>query len=278
MSFNLEITITGMCLYVPDVEKRLLHVLLVRYDGHHSNGHHADCPDRHFARLVYDKAYLDEEASHLSGGMSCDDLTRCALLLDGFDDALKLDLPDQIVDLNEIAPGGNLEPNCVRNNPPPTVAARVTLGAGSITDWEQGDIWYPSSSPEGRITTAVDWTISNIQDEALRLDILNLDDETQVRRQLILHPKNNFVKLYIYNATIDGLPPAEEKDPQAINKDQPAKHFDGYYQLYQGAPHVIPVRAKQGNPPKRDPIQRCDCKRVSAMLSAYTSNCVHAKV
>ncbi|MGH7517283.1 MAG: hypothetical protein ACREOC_07415 [Gemmatimonadales bacterium] len=51
MAFDLEITITGLCVFVPDPAQKQVHVLMVEPGPHHGAAH------RHYPRLFYDAAH-----------------------------------------------------------------------------------------------------------------------------------------------------------------------------------------------------------------------------
>src|SRR5688572_13852717 len=96
MPFTLQITISGLCLFVPQkkwVFGDLLHVLLIE--------HGAAPHDRHCPRLVYDTAYEDG-LQQPTGQLVCKPLENCVLNLNELGNSLDLFLPTQLVDLSNV--------------------------------------------------------------------------------------------------------------------------------------------------------------------------------
>lgn len=251
MPFDLRITITGLCLFVPDnrAARKRLHVLLL---GHHRH--------THFPKLIYDKAYENSPNEKLA----CRSLDGVALNFGDHGDVLQRPVKlDEIVDLDVIAGVGKLDPRFVDRDPRPEVAARISLNAGSVTRIGRSAEWVVRKDStivwKGKITTEIDWTIRGVDGGTLREQWEFLDLATGGKAfDLELHPIGTppLVEVSIYNSLPGDLPPFEPRPMPPVGT--PAEHFDAYYRPH-GKPPVLPLLNETPRPIPGN-SRRSDCK------------------
>jgi len=258
MSFDLRITITGLCLFVPDnrADKKRLHVLLLEHEHH-----------RHHPKLIYDKAHTNSPNEKLA----CRTLDGVALNFGDHGDVIQNPVKlDEIVDLDEIAKVGKLDPRFVDGDPRAEVAARITLNAGSVTRIGRSAEWVVKQDStvvwKGKITTEIDWTIRGVNGDTLKEQWEFVDLATGVEAfGLELHPIGNppLIEVSVYNSLLRDLPPFE---PRPLPRPgEPAEHFDAYYRPYGGGT-ILPILNEDPKPIPGN-SKRSDCKRSTHILA-----------
>lgn len=252
MPFDLRITITGLCLFVPDSRtKHRLHVLLIDHEHH-----------RHYPKLIYDKAHTNSANDKLA----CRNLDGVQMTFGDYGDVITGPVTlDEIVDLDVIAGVGKLDPRFVDGDPRHEVAARITLNAGQVTRIGRSADWIVRKDStvvwEGKITTEIDWTIRGIEGSTLK-DQWNFVDlgTNQTAFGLELHPLGTppLVEVSIYNSLLDDLPPFRPRPLPAPGEEAP--HFDGFYRLYEeDVDPVVPILKGPALPIPGN-SRRSDCK------------------
>lgn len=248
-TFDLEISITGLCLFVPDGKR--LHVLLM-------NHHHA----KHHARLIYDKVHEKIPSDRV---LQCRPLEGYALILENLGDVIRNDvtLPPEIIDLDKISGGCKVPRKYLEGGSYPEVAGRITLGAGRFdgilhrAKWEIRE--RPAKGWTGELATTVRWKISGITEDELRNQFRFIELATKNDQfRLPLHPAGNSsrIEIEIYNSLLKDLPPVTREDwPTA---GAPAEHFEVFFGICNGTP-VVPVLAEDPPSPKPD-MRATECK------------------
>lgn len=280
MSFDLEISITGLCLFVPDGKR--LHVLLM-------NHHHA----RHHARLIYDKVYEQNPTDQV---LRCQPLDGFALILENLGNVIEQDveLPPEIVKLHEISGACKVPRRYLEGGPQPEVSARITLGSGGFAGIGPKARWKVTERPiagkwTGEITTTVKWTISGIEGDQLRDQWRFLDLATgQDGFKLPLYPDadSGVIRIEIYNSLPEDLPPVTRT--RWPEREDRAEHFESYFSVC-GAPPVVPVldepppapnpdqRATECKPHTPDSAEQQDQTRQKGIVTAHTITCITAQ-
>lgn len=167
MSFDLRIRFTGLMMWVPEGEKAM-HVLLPATPEHVEGGggklheHPEEEMPPHFARLAYDAAYELPRQTQLSREYVMVDLKRGDLDLTGVtsSDGIEVRLPDELASLDAVAQP--VDRKFVEGDLDPALAARVTMHAGAVTDYDVGIAFKFPSSHARRITPSTEWTIRGI--------------------------------------------------------------------------------------------------------------------
>lgn len=242
MSFDLRIQFVGLMLFVPEDGKRL-HVLMPFHEGHENHGGaaapgagHPGHPgggagkpsrDRHYARLVWDRAHEDEKSQQMSRQLMFVTLERRVLevidLVKTPD--LDSDLPDEIPHMSRVA--GEVEHKWVREFPAGALLSRATFDTGALTHCENGAPFYLGDATT-RMTSRTEWTIRGIEGESLDLGAL-ISDESGAHPDLPpLHPIGQTITLTVYNALAGDMPRLGGHGPVA---DDNARHFVAYYDL-----------------------------------------------
>jgi hypothetical protein len=286
MSFDLRITFTGMCLYVPDPTRGRMHVLMPRsgagyahgeggaHGGHegleglegHSghgrraertghNGHadHGNGVEEHVVRVFADAAHVvpgaGERTGTLAGLVKLDDRV---LDLAGLDASpLHLDLSGrQLADVGKIV--GQPVPRKRLDGPDEKVFCRVTLDGGAATGNASGAVWEVDGI-EQPLTFRIEWTLFDVQSDggALRLR-LSTPDGTPAEEIPALFPipgadgGRPTIDLHVFHTPETELPPWPRPDRSAPS----GHHFLGLYDLFDN-PGKRPVPQFR-RPPKPD--------------------------
>jgi hypothetical protein len=230
MSFDLRITFTGMCLFVPDPRDATsrMHVVLPAAGKH-----------PHDARLLFDGAYV-LGASELTRTLECRVLDRQAVRLLQPSGGAALDLPGEIVDLQQTL-GKRVAPNKLVETPPPVVKSRITLAGGAVTDYEYGaafDMPYHKGIP---MTWQVEWTVRGIADSALKWELVSLDTAVVTEVLPPLVPIGGVVHVFVYHVITDELPGANPAPVVIVpNVGDPADHFAAFFDVATGGIDGIP--------------------------------------
>jgi hypothetical protein len=235
MAFNLEITITGLCMFVPRSESRM-DVLMVAAGGG-MGGCRCGCMQRHYARVFYDAAYNSDDPNALPG------------------ECVGIALEDRLLDLTQL--GGNGETvKPLRNlvdvgaivgksvssdlNAIPSLAACVALPPGFVAyslpygPWE---LYAPGAGVNTLLLPYyVVWTIEGIDDTELRWELRGLGGLPD-QPLAPLYPKRgqagNAIKLTACNVTKSHANCNVVGDPGSPPPpNYPMDHFEAFYDLY----------------------------------------------
>jgi hypothetical protein len=283
MPFTLRVRFTGLCLFTVDRPAGRLHAVLINYGSENGGGHTAGGAEhmpRHYPRLVYDKAYETKGSTALARRLACPALNGSELRINDHGSPFRPFIPSEIADLDEIAGVGALNRRHVDPNPPPTVIARVTTNVGGFTGIGRTPHWTaaqgkPAAWPRA-ITNRLEWTITNLRDDALDYWTLVGLDGSKGKAPPTLYPINNLIEVWVFNAMMSELPPADPAP--APTPGEPAAHFDGYFLLFPGTTPVIPTL--EIPEPDEDLLPYpSDCKPGSPSMleSMHTSRCLTAQ-
>jgi hypothetical protein len=225
MSFNLEVTITGLCVFRVRPADDAMDVLMVAAGGH----------ARHYPRVFYNAAYDNPNPVPLGSTQRRISLEDTVLDLSTFagQGGVLGPIPD-LVDLDFVTPLTDAEvlaaPSGLAG-----LACRVTLPRGFVSSPNPSGPWdlQVKGKPTQRYTDAawhVVWTVSGITATELRWELDGLRDP--YGQQLVpLYPKNGKIKLLISNVVLAESKPALMAGVRPA-KGTPMTHFDAYHLLY----------------------------------------------
>jgi hypothetical protein len=248
MSFELRITFSGLCMFVPgkDAEAGRMHVLMPATGAHDHGGHAAagEQPvEQHVLRLAYDAVHEQTSPGAPTRKPVFVELAGSALSVphDGRPSADPA-VPPSVVDLFRVTED-KIDPALVRGAPAGHVAARVSMGAGAVSDVAEGAVWELDGRDE-EMSHAVQWVVPEVPGDSLTWDVAGAGGRFRT-----LHPvrqgSRQVLELYIFN-----IPPRElpaEVPPMSgaiptLPPGYPAWHFLAYYDLF--------------DHPKRRPVPR----------------------
>ncbi|HEX6368495.1 MAG TPA: hypothetical protein VF006_06175 [Longimicrobium sp.] len=237
MAFNLRITFSGLCLFVPEAPTGgttgRMHVLLPGMFGHHHAG-----ADRHVAALAYDAGALVQGGPAL-GVTALARLTGYALSFGGGDSA-DLQLCGHIPDLREIT-GQSVDPDHLAADTRKKLVSRVTLGAGQITGVAPGVCWEWKPGEFRPIAHQVRWEIPNVDADRLTVVGTPLGGGGASKTLGTLFPTDGQLNLTVLHETVENLPPdplPADHQPALMPGEHP-RHFAAFYGLFGGP---VPMR------------------------------------
>jgi hypothetical protein len=230
VTFDLEITITGLCLFLEAPSK--MHVLMVRPRGN---------VERHYPRVFYDAAH--------DSGISAGTLYRV------------VPLEGTILDLSGLTPPGPIPPISAIPKlldvskytthklkdpvlfPPPNLACRLSLPAGSPQTPDRVGPWKltATTNPTVPVVTQTEaawkvvWTVSGIQGNAMNWQLNPSVPGTPVELLPPLQPitigGNKVIRLTISNV-VRGESYHEPPKCVAPNTNAKLTHFHAFRDLY----------------------------------------------
>lgn len=228
-SFDLRVTFTGMCLFVPVKGEKQMHVLLPKMPGMH----------RHTAILQFDVAHLSPGNSGPIGYPMNANLANTRFALP--DPAAKtatLKLCPQVVDLYPVThtPIDPADPETRKR-----AVAAVLLGDGAMKAVSPGVCWEWDNPDVPRpIANQAQWTMTiNASDFTVKLKDLTTG-AVDIRPPLPkLHPitpasGKPFIELFVYHVPPSDLPP-DADPPKSIGLGNSPPHFAHFYDLYTGS-------------------------------------------
>jgi len=240
MAFDLRITITGLCMFVPDPIDHCMHILMPSTED-------MSAPMRHYPRLMFDKALEARNSPKFGRRLRCRNLERSAWVLPAFpSDPIDLTIPDELVNLELAAGADPVARDFVRSTPDLTaLTARLTLRAGGITDYSLG-LRFSLGKVELPMTTRIEWMIRGIETERGSLDadmlgqLINLENGASLDLAKLfpareLFPMRGVINLYLYHVVRDELPSKVWRwpsvEPPGVNDGDTIPHFPMYYRL-----------------------------------------------
>lgn len=186
--------------------------------------------DAHFARIVYDTAYEHPGQAQLARKYKFVDLEGRVLDLSGLQAEKDLDepLPDELASLDGVAEP--VPPELVRNAPDHRLAARVTMGAGALTDYTIGaHFTLGNSGPARRMTTRTEWTIRGIQGDFLPEQELAGADGRPTLTLPRLVPIGKTIHLMVFDTVASEFPPGGDFRVVRLPPDTGTPHFVAYH-------------------------------------------------
>jgi hypothetical protein len=203
---------------------------------------------QHFVRLAYDLAYQIPSSTQLMRVWQMVDLTNRVLNLTGLQSSggFVSDLPDELASLDTMA--NPVDRALVTRLPASlsSVAARVTMSSGVLSDYEVGaPFTFESPDVPQRITPVTEWNIRGIPlpedgSNPLQNLVIQGPEEGQETRLPPLHPIGQTIHLTLYHMVSKEFPPHNLRfRPEAENDDD---HFEAYFQV---------ATPKKATPPPR---------------------------
>jgi hypothetical protein len=238
-AFNLEVTVTGLCLFLPSPGKSKMHVLMVAPVIDHGEGEERVEP--HYPRVFYDAAYDSEvEAKNFWRAVP---LESTVLDLSGFHsrDSGTPGIPTirAIKGLVDVSDYGTLgDPEITR---PGNLACRLTLPRGSWETPKPSASWKIQGPPrEDRPIDAaawhVVWTVRNIKGSVLNWELQQLNPIHPVERLTPLRPgPDGMIRLLVSN-TVRSESLHKLVDAPQPKPGTPMPHFSAFRDLYPGRP------------------------------------------
>lgn len=240
MSFDLRIHFVGLAVFVPEDDKQM-HVLLPAANHQHAGGTHIE---KHFARVIFDEAYLDHRKHQLSRKYRHIDIEGRELNLTGVsvaDLALDMQLPDELPALDKVA--GPVDRAHVSGALDPDVlSGRVTVDSGALTFCGLGAAFHFTDliKPQ-RMPVRTEWTIRGITSRKSATDggmaflpeISLVSDTLPAKSIPELFPIGQTIHLMVFHAISKEYPPkGEDFDIPQPKPEEKAEHFPAYYKLY----------------------------------------------
>jgi hypothetical protein len=225
MSFELFVEFVGLCLFVPDRERKSLYLLMPGAGQEHG-------VDPHVARLCFDSAYLQPQSTERNGIPALVAMNRVELSLRAPEPPLALALPDELVDVGAQAQRP-VDPGALyRDDPERLLAARVNVGSGGCFTYEPGACWnYPAASAPRRLSNRITWRVGKMEGDRLDLSLAPLAEGPEPPALPPLYPIDGMIELALYYTPRDELPP-EPLEPEAPLVGTPAHHFGAFYGLF----------------------------------------------
>lgn len=249
--FDLRITLTGLCMYVPEREprdRRRLHVLLPRADGHHAH----DGIDEHACRLMWNSKYengIDENA------WSSRNLAGQELRLDAPTRKITLDIPEEFIPLADICDVGEVDLDAAM----PKLSAWVNFDTGAMYNFAEPTCWQvPRGSAARPLTHQAEWVIPNVSEDRLQGWSLRALDGSGSVGLPTLRPVGGEVRLYVYHVPPHEIPATPSEEPKSTSYAREATHFLAYYSLLKTPPtgkRPVPWRHASRKPTPDNP---CD--------------------
>jgi hypothetical protein len=251
MLINLRIHFVGLAMFVPE-GSTLMHVLLPAAEDLHAvegqggaHGAHGsgNDKDKHFARIMYDKAYTVPDKKQFLRTYVLHDFKKRVLELRDISNPRELDasLPVELPALDQVAKP--VPKSIVEGMPGDRLTARVTLDAGALTNYTLGARFrLKELNPAERMTIGTEWTIPNVVPQTdpegrpfLRLVIRGVkeDDPNEIEEKNVdLFPICGAIHLMVFHTVPSEFPPFGPMFN--IKKPRPtesAHHFAAYYKL-----------------------------------------------
>jgi hypothetical protein len=229
---TLELQFNCMCLFVPEPDKKLVHVLMPSTNGHAGHPEH----EQHVVRMLH-KSFKSNENEKTKGRA-----------LEGW--ALTLGPEDASADTNLVhngtTPGGvlpdlseiteavlgmrkTISPDLLTAVPGDGVGARITLRSGGVTRMASEAVWEIGGK-EVALAHQVTWRMSDV-DHVLNWTGLNGKPDTDPKpldTLKSLEPEDDLgYKLRIFHVTDAALPPKGGILEPAVMRE----HFRAFYPL-----------------------------------------------
>lgn len=224
-TFELRITVIGLCFFVPDPVTKRMHVLMPRTNGHSHGG-----VSRHVARLLYDAGHEQAGSNELAGVAVTVPLENGSLDLGQLQGPLDLTLPNSVVDVSPIVRDG-VSRDTLSGDAVGRLRARLSFGAGSMSARNRAMRWDLGPYRRQRMANAVEWTIPGVPGDGIELPALGLNGQAGPGIRP-LYPVNGAVDLVILHVVPEEVLPfghAEELPRPGFT----SADFGAYYELFE---------------------------------------------
>jgi len=220
-SFNLEITFSGLCMFVPAKDKSRMHVLMP-VSGRTLCGVHVH---QHVNQLYYHPSYETGTGSPMDPmEPRCLELNGEAVELE-YNGSVETALKPGIVNLSAIT-GTKVRSALLTGQPTDPVAARVTMYAGRFGIPNDGLIW-DIDGKEYELSSVVPWIIPDVPGDSITF--------TLGGSSRTLRPCDGKVSIYMFNVMPNEVPelvPLQPLPPyECPQKDAEATHFAAFYHV-----------------------------------------------
>jgi hypothetical protein len=220
MSFELRLTISGLCLFAQDDRAKQMHILMPATDKEFTgcNGAPMYVPS-HIAWLVYERRY--EDASSPAGQVAAVPLDGTSQIIGDGSSCAGTQLPHEVADLGQAAravvPAKYITMPIDR-----PLAARLTLTAGEAVGCAPGARWDFGGNVDEELTPGVHWTMANIAGSTLGLNTAH--------GYKILSAIGHVIELSIFCVPPSNLP-GLNGPPTPPPPGGPPAHFAAFYAL-----------------------------------------------
>jgi hypothetical protein len=220
MSFELRLTISGLCLFARDDRAKQMHILMPATDKELTgcNGKPMYVPS-HIAWLLYDRRY--EDASSPARQVAAVPLDGISQIIGDGSSCAGTGLPQEIADLGEAA-DAVVPARYVTMPIERPLAARLTLAAGEAVGCTPGGRWDFGGKVDEELTSGVHWTMANIAGSTLGLNTAH--------GYKILNAIGHVIEISIYCVPPSNLP-GMDGPPTPPPPDAPPAHFAAFYAL-----------------------------------------------
>jgi len=259
MSFDVRITLTGLCFFLTRDNSELWILMpatppgiMNGHDHDHGGGPRprASAANTHVARLMYDRGYENAGPGRkLIRDIACVNLDRRELILGSANwwngaapTPLSRELTDEIIDLDR--EHDKVDVRVLEAAPPlDKLSARLKLEAGCLCDYAPGITWKVGTSAKTtRLTYRAEWVIRDIPGTSLPELMLTSLDGSPNDRVPALYPIGDTIRLDIVH-----LPPKQLPNNRVNAANADGRHLH-YYELlsqnYQA--RKIPVKGEDG--------------------------------
>ena len=223
-TFDLRITIVGLCFFVPDPLTRRMHVLMPSTAGHAHGG-----MKRHVVRLLYDAAHQQAGADGLAGEAVSVPLDDGALDFAGLAGGLDLALPGSVVDVSPIVRDG-VSRDTLADDAGGRVRARVSFAAGRMSAPHRALRWDLGPYRAHPMSNAVEWIVPGVSGDGIEIPVSGLHAKAGPSLRP-LHPVNGTLDLVVMHVLPEEVLPFGR--PRALPEPGfAAADFGAYYSLF----------------------------------------------
>lgn len=237
MAFNLNINYSGLCMFVPKAAASgapsRMHVLLPKARGHE----HGE--DRHVPILWFDAAHLRQDVSAGDGVFVLRSLMQRTIIVPGT--GASTEVKKDIVNLRSVT-NRPVDDDHLGRDTRGQLVSRVTLEAGKMCAIAPGAIWEWAPSEFRHMAFQVVWTIENMSDVSLTLQLRDFSGNVIETLQPLypLDPAGkNEINLFIHHVPAGDLPPEPEQNAHEPEPGFMPLHFLSFYSVFGGA---VPMR------------------------------------
>ncbi|HET7464646.1 MAG TPA: hypothetical protein VFJ82_25615 [Longimicrobium sp.] len=235
VKFDLRITFTGMCLFMPDKMAKEMHVVLPKL----SNKLH-----RHVAVLQFDAAHLNGDQvnppkARLGVPVSVGMRELRLVLGDGSGiSSAKPALCEEIVDIFPVTKKP-VDPDHLKDDTKKKIVGGARLTAGEMTGVSPGVCWNWNGGATPRpIAHRAEWTIPDLTGPKLDIVLKGLHGKRDLALPSLFPVQPGgadkpSIALTVWHVPSDDLPP-DEGDPEKIEPGEHPPHFEGFYDLFGG--------------------------------------------